>query len=80
VTDETIYIQRVYEKRTYRSIGEEHGISEQKAYLAYLRQRTKEKRKWEIMSYWDAPLTDPDGIIEFEDEWTVEEQYAEIYK
>ena len=78
--DETIYIQRVYEKRTYRSIGEEHGIGEQKAYQAYCRQKTKEKHKRKIMSYWDAPLTDPDGIGEFEDSWTVEEQYAEIYK
>jgi len=80
VIDEAIYIQRVYEKRTYRSIGEEHGISEQEAYHAYRRQKTKEKRKCRIMSYWDAPLTDPDGIDDFEDSWTVEEQYAEIYK
>jgi hypothetical protein len=80
VIDEIIYIQRVYEKRTYRSIGAEHGIGEQKAYQAYCRQKTKEKHKRRIMSYWDAPLTDPDGIGEFEDSWTVEEQYAEIYK
>jgi hypothetical protein len=79
MTDQQIYIERVYNARTYRSIGEEYGLTEQEAYQAFRRQRTIEKHKRRAMTYPDGVLVDPDGIGEFEDEWTVEEMYKNMF-
>jgi len=79
MTDQQIYIQRVYEGRTYRLIGEDHGLTEQEAYQAYRRQHRKERHKRLALTFPNGVLVDPDGIGEFEDEWTVEEMYKNMF-
>jgi len=79
MSDRQIYIQRVYEGRTYRWIGEDHGLTEQGAYQAFSRHKRAEKKKWLALTFPDGVLVDPDGIGEFEDEWTVEEMYKNMF-
>lgn len=80
--NDLMYIQRVYHKRTYQSIATEHGVSPD---LVCTQVKKREKRYaawWRNLNsayYWDNPLTDPDGIGEFEDEWTAEEQALDTY-
>ena len=80
--NDLMYVQRVYEKRTYQSIANEHGVSPD---LVCTQVKKREKRYaswWRNLNsayYWGQPLTDPDGIGEFEDEWTAEEQALDIY-
>jgi len=79
MNDRDLYIQRVYDGRTYRSIGEEYGLTEQEAYQAFRRQHRKERHKRLALTFPDGVLVDPDGIGEFEDEWTVEEMYKNMF-
>ena len=37
------------------------------------------KRVYEVPTYPDGQIQDPDGIGEFEDEWTVEEMYKDMF-
>jgi len=79
MNDQQIYIERMYNARTYRSIGKEYGLTVQEAYQAALRQHRKEKHKRLALTFPDGVLVDPDGIGEFEDEWTVEEMYKNMF-
>ncbi len=76
-TDRQIYIKRVYEGRTYRSLGEEYGLTEQGAYQAVMREKRRQRKL--VPTYPDGQIQDPDGIGEFEDEWTVEEMYKNMF-
>ena len=76
-TDRQIYIKRVYEGRTYRSLGEEYGLTEQGAYQAVMRENRRQRKL--VPTYSDGQIQDPDGIGEFEDEWTVEEIYKNMF-
>jgi hypothetical protein len=78
-----MYIQRVYDKRTYRSIGEEHDVSPDRVCMIVKKIEKRHRHWWWNLNpsyYWYQPLTDPDGIGEFEDEWTAEEQALDIYQ
>jgi type IV secretory pathway VirB4 component len=77
MNDRDLYIQRVYDGRTYRSIGEEHGLTEQQAYQAVMREKRRQRRLMPL--YPDGQIQDPDGIGEFEDEWTVEDMYKNMF-
>lgn len=77
MNDRDLYIQRVYYGRTYRSIGEEYGLTEQEAYQAVMREKRRQHRLMPL--YPDGQIQDPDGIGEFEDEWTVEEMYKNMF-
>ena len=77
MTDADVYIKRVYEKRTYKSLGEEYGLTEQGAYQAVMREKRRQRKLTPF--YPNGVLVDPDGIGEFEDEWTVEEMYKNMF-
>lgn len=77
MTDQQIYIERVYNVRTYRSIGEEYSLTEQGAYQAVMREKRRQKKL--IPTYPNGVLVDPDGIGEYEDEWTVEDMYKNMF-
>ena len=80
--NDLMYIQRVYDKRTYRSIGEEHDVSTDRVCMIVKKIEKRHRHWWWNLGsayYWVQPLTDPDGIGEFEDEWTAEEQALDIY-
>jgi hypothetical protein len=76
-----MYIQHVWEKKTFKSIGEEHGISGGRVRHVVDRINRRARHWWskgyQNAKYPDGVLIDPDGIGEFEDEWTVEEQFKE---
>jgi len=77
MNDRDLYIQRVYNGRTYRSIGEEHSLTEQQAYQAVMREKRRQRRLMPL--YPDGQIQDPDGIGEYEDEWTVEDMYKNMF-
>ena len=59
------------------SLGEEYGLTEQGAYQAVMREKRRQRKLTPF--YPNGVLVDPDGIGEFEDEWTVEEMYKNMF-
>jgi len=80
--DKLIYIQRIIDKRTFKSIGDEHGIHGQRVRQIVDKKERQFCRWWKTIyakKFPDGVLVDPDGIGEFEDEWTVEEMYKNMF-
>ena len=80
--DKLMYIQRIYEGRTLKSIGEEHGVCGARVRTitdSIYRRNCQWWRKLYAKKFPNGVLIDPDGIGEFEDEWTVEEMYKNTF-